>query len=283
MIGPRQFTVPELARRGFVEGRNLRLEWRFAGGVAAKLPVLAQELVETRVDLIVAISSVAARAAKGATSTIPIVMSFAGEDPVADGLAVSLARPGGNVTGLALLAAEGDLKRLEIFRQALPGATRVAYLMSPVREHVLTPATHFASASGFELTILTAAGRRDYEGVFESLARLQPAGLAVGSFPTFFNDASEIAARANGMGIPTICQWRDMALSGCTMSYGPPIGPLFERAGWYVAQVLKGEPPGQLPIEQPDRFELIVNLRAARMLKVALPPALLARADEVIE
>ena len=283
LIGPRQFTLPELGRRGFVEGQNLRVEWRFAGGVAARLPVLAKELVEARVDLIMAISSVAARAAKTATGTIPIVVSFAVEDPVGDGLVASLAHPGGNVTGLALLATEGDLKRLEILREALPGATRIAYLASPVREHVLTPATQFAAASGFELAILTAAGRGDYEGVFEQLARLRPAGLAIGSFPTFFNDASELAERANGMRIPTICQWRDMALSGCTLAYGPPIGPLFERVGWYVARVLNGEPPGQLPIEQPERFELVVNLRAARAVGVTFPPTLLARADEVIE
>ena len=283
MIGPRQFTLPELARQGFTEGRNLKVEWRFAGGVAGRLPALARDLVEARVDLIVAVSSVAVRAAKGATDTVPIVMGFAGEDPVADGVVQSLARPGGNVTGLALLAADGDLKRLELLRQAIPDAKRLSYLVSPVRQHVLAPAVRFAAESGFELDILTAEGRADYETAFERLAETRPSGLAIGSFPTFFNDSRELAERANAMRIPTICQWREMAVSGCTLAYGPPIGPLFERVGWYVAKILAGRSPADLPVEQPERFELVLNLRTARTLGVTFPPTFLARADEVIE
>jgi putative tryptophan/tyrosine transport system substrate-binding protein len=283
MIGPREFTLPELAHLGFIEGQNFRVEWRFPGGVAERLPALAKELVEARVDLIIGVSTIAIRAAKSATNQIPIVMAFAGDDPVAEGVIQSLARPGGNVTGLALLAAEGDLKRIELLREAMPDAKRFAYLVSPVRRHVLNPAERYATEAGFHLDIMSAATRADYNSVFEGLERERPAALAIGSFPTFFNDIRELTARTRGMKIPTMCQWPEMANLGCTVAFGPPVGPLFKRVGWYVAQVLNGRSPADLPVEQPDRFHLVLNLRAARELGVTFSNNVLARADEVIE
>lgn len=283
MIGPRQFTIPELSRHGFIEGRNLKIEWRFAGGVAGSLPGLARELVAARVDLIIAISSVAIKAAQGATDTIPIIMAFSGDDPVAEGIVPSLARPGGNVTGLALMAAEGDLKRLQLLREAMPQAKRLAYLVSPVRRHVLKPAFRYAAETGFELDVVSAESRADYDAAFATLDGTAPSGLAIGSFPTFFNDTRDLVDRANALRIPTMCQWREMAVTGCTFAFGPPIGRLFERVGWYAAKVLNGERPSELPIERPERFELVVNLKSAHALGLDVPPTFVARADEVIE
>jgi putative ABC transport system substrate-binding protein len=283
MFGPREFTLAELARQGFVEGRNLKVEWRFAGGADDRLPALARELVAAKVDAIVAVSSGAIKAAKQSTDRIPIIMSFAGEDPVADGLIASLARPGGNITGIVLLGVEGELKRIEMLHETLPTARRIGYLVSPVHQNVVASAREYARRSGFELDVVTAGGRGDYDGIFAVLSHLRPAALAIASFPTFFNDGADLAARADALGIPSICEWREMAVMGCTLAFGPSLGSLFERVGWYVAKVLRGESPGAIPVEQPTTFELVVNLAKARAMGVGIPPAIFARANEVIE
>jgi putative tryptophan/tyrosine transport system substrate-binding protein len=282
-VNSRRSAVAELGRLGFVEGRNLVVEERYAEGELERLPDLAREIAQSHPDVIIAVTPSAIRAAKEAAPDTPIVMAFAGEDPVAGGLVASLARPGGTVTGIALLASEGDAKRVELTTQALPNARHIALLASKDAEDRVTLAHETATSLGLQITTFRAAGPPDYDLVFPLLRAGQPQALVLGSAPVFFRDAQDLALRAAALRLPMICQWREMARAGCVLSYGPSIETLYRRVAAYVARIFQGAAPAELPVEQPTTFELVVNLKAAKAIGVEIAPSFLARADEVIE
>ncbi len=275
-------TVPELATLGFVEGRNLAVEYRAAGGALDRLPVLAQELVKEAPDVIIANGPLATRAAHQATSTIPIVM-FTGEDPVAAGWVASLARPGGNITGLVLLGPELDGKRLELLHEAVPDRRRIAVLMEPgVTRTSVEAMQPVAQVLGLELLIVPVHGN-NYAAAFETIRSLSADALAIPTSTQLLRDVAKITPLATEHRLPTICQWAEMAHAGCLISYGASLADLRRRSAHYVARILRGTPPGDLPVEQASVFDLTFNLRTAKALGIQIPAALLARADEVIE
>ena len=284
----RQITLPELAKLGFEEGRNLTYQVFSADDVPERLPPLAAELVATKPDVIIAVGPSSIRAAHRATSTVPIVMSFGGEDPVAAGWAQSYAHPGKNVTGAVMLSPELDGKRFQVLHEAFPTRRRVAVLFHTLAKNV--PDDRFtrhvqaaARSSGVELLIFYAARNADYEAVFAAIAAAHPDALQIGSSTVFFNDAGRLAELAIRAKLPTVCDWPDSARRGCLLGYGPNPADLRRRTADFVARILRGTPAGELPIEDPTTFELVINLKTARALGIELPSSLLAQADEVIE
>jgi putative ABC transport system substrate-binding protein len=274
-----------LRELGYVEGLNLAMEVRLAAGRLDQLGALAADLVKARVDVIAAVSPPAIKAAKEVTTTIPIVMAFASIDPVQSGFVASLARPSGNITGVMMIADEISGKRVALLKDMLPRATRIA---------VLTQVNHSSSTNqvkaarstaknlGIELDVVEVRDSRDYEHAFAVTAKRAP-GLFVVANPTFFDDQRRLTALATKYRLPILCEWREMAEAGCLMSYGPNISDLFRRVATYVDKILKGANPGDLPVEQPTKFELVINLKTAKALGLTIPPSLLERADQVIE
>jgi ABC-type uncharacterized transport system substrate-binding protein len=279
----RRFAVPELAKRGFVEGRNLTLETRFGG--SHDIPKLARDLVDTKPDVVVAVSSPVIQDVASTSSHIPIVAAFFGSDPVAEGMAVSLAKPGGHITGVAMLAEALDAKRLGILSESLPGIRKVAVLTGRPPRHDANVKAIAAAAQklGIELKIVDVDSPAEYPGAFEKMRAAEVQGLVIVSAPDFFRDGAILAEAARAARLPTICEWREMAESGCLMAYGPIREELTRRVTAYVVQILRGVPPGDLPIETPTHFEFVLNLKIATELGVRLEPATLVRADEVIE
>ena len=274
-----------LRELGYVEGQNLVLEVRLAAGRLDQLPALAADLVSARVDVIVAVSSPAIQAAKEATTTIPIVMAFSSVDPVQSKFVESLARPGGNISGVMMIADEISGKRLALLKEMLRRATRFAVLAqvnhSGSASQVKT-ALEAAKSLGIELDVLEVRDSRDYETALAAVTK-RASGLFVVSNPTFFHDRQRLAALAAKHRLPILCEWREMAEAGCLMAYGPNISDLFRRAATYVDRVARGATPADLPVERPTKFELTINLKTAKALGLTVPPALLQRADQVIE
>jgi putative tryptophan/tyrosine transport system substrate-binding protein len=279
----RRWTVPELARGGFVEGRNLEIVARFSEGNAERLRAMAAEVLAARPDVVVASSNPAAYALRAVEPAVRIVMGFAGDDPVAGGLAQSLARPGGTVTGVVILAADLALKRLELAREALPRVRRIGYLAPPVSPARAAAIEAAARSLGAEPVLVHAAGSEEFDAAFAALRAGGAEALVLGSAPALAMASAELAARALEARLPAVCEWRGAPGSGCLFSYGYDRPALFRRVAGYVLRVLRGEAPGAIPMERADRFELVVDLRTARALGVELPPLLLARADEVLE
>jgi putative ABC transport system substrate-binding protein len=278
----RDVTLPELARLGFSEGRNLVVESRF--GNEAALPALARELLLARPDVILAIGGEAIRAAQDASRTVPIVMM--GVDPVGQGFAASLARPGGNVTGVVILGAELDAKRLEMLSEAVPQARRVAALLlpsSPGRQASERALRAVAASAGLELIVVDAGGPDEYPAAFAAMRAAGAQALLIMAHAVFYRDAAMLTGLAAESRLPTICEWAEMAHLGCMLGYGPSRTELRRRMARYAARIFQGAAPGELPIELPVQYEFAINLRTARTLAVAIPPALLVRADEVIE
>jgi putative ABC transport system substrate-binding protein len=278
----RSATLPELARLGFSEGHNLVIDMRV--GDATTLPGLARELLLARVDAIIAIGPDAIRAARDATSTVPIIMF--GADPVGQGYAASLARPGGNITGVMILASELDGKRLDLLREAIPAARRVAALMQPSAPGRQTSEQEMravAARVGLELLIFDAGGPDEYPNVFAAMRAAGAQGLVIMANALFNRDARPLAALAMEASLPTICEWAEMARDGCLLGYGPDRVALRRRVADYAARIFRGALPGEMPIEAPAIFELAINLRTARALGMTIPPSLLIRAEEVIE
>jgi putative tryptophan/tyrosine transport system substrate-binding protein len=278
----REFTLPELAQLGFAEGRNLHFSGRF--GSANALPHLAQELLAEKPDAIIAIGSAATLAARAATDRVPIVL-FA-VDPVRLGLADSFSRPAGNVTGISNMVLELQEKRLELLLEAVPQARRVAVLLrrtSPTREHGERELRAAAIRAGIEVLFYSADGPSDYQAAFVAMRAARAQALVIGSDPSFFADTALLAKHAQEARLPTSCEWVTMARAGCLLGYGPSMAALRRRMAHFVARILRGASPGELAIEQPTAFELALNLNTARALGLAIPSALLARADEVIE
>ena len=274
-----------LQETGFVDGQNLGIEYRFAANQYDRLPALAADLVGRRVALIVSMGTPAAPAAKAATATIPVVFGV-GDDPVQLGLVASLARPGGNLTGITTLSGELGSKRLELLRELVPTATLVGVLVNPTNvnaEAVLKDLQAAARALGLQIHLLQASTEREIELAFATLLELRAGGLMVGTDPFFNSRSEQLAQLALRHAMPTVYQFREFAAAGGLMSYGGSITEVYRLAGIYAGRVLKGETPADLPVHQSTKVEMILNLKTAKALNLAVPPILLARADEVIE
>ncbi|TMH21568.1 MAG: ABC transporter substrate-binding protein [Betaproteobacteria bacterium] len=274
---------------GYVEGRNLVIEYREAEGKADRLPALAAELVALKVDVILAAgSTLTARVAKEATTTIPIVFAAVG-DPVGSGLVTSLARPGGNVTGLSGLTAELVGKRLELLKQAVPGVDRVAVLWFPgalgerTDKDMLREAEAAARALAVRLQVVEARGPADFDRAFSDMTRARAGALTVLPSNMFLREHRRLVDLAAKNRLPAVYTFREFVDAGGLMSYGANQPDLFRRAATYVDKILKGAKPGDLPVEQPTKFELIINLKTAKDLGLTIPQSVLARADEVIQ
>jgi putative tryptophan/tyrosine transport system substrate-binding protein len=270
---------------GWVEGQNLAIEARFANGTAAQLPALASELLRLNVDVILAGSTNGGIAAHKATTSIPIVMVTTG-DPMAGGFIASLARPGGNVTGVTALGQELGAKGLELLAQAVPGLTRVAVLCNPTypgTDRVLKALRDGARTLGMQLHVLEARDRRDVEAALAAASGERTRALMVLSDPMLVTHRKRIVELALDHRIPTMYAVRQYVDDGGLMFYGASLSEMYRHAASHVDRILKGARPGDIPVEQPTRFELVVNLKAARALGLAIPPSLLARADEVLE
>jgi len=272
---------------GYVEGKNILIEDRFAEGKAERLPELAAELVGLKVDVIVAYAFQAARAAKQATQTIPIVMVSVGRDPVAAGLVESLARPGGNVTGLVDLGTELHGKRLELLKEVVPLGSRVAVLVDAAalgqRLLQMQEAEPAARALGWTVQAWEVQGMEGFERVFAAMTAERPDALYVAGSPLLLTNRKRIADFAFQRRLPSVYDWRAAVEDGGLMSYGPSRADLSRRAATYVDKILKGAKPGDLPVEQPTKFELVLNLKTAQALGITFSPTLLIQADEVIQ
>ena len=269
---------------GYFEGKNIELDHRFPAEQPERFRTLAEELAESKVDVIVAVTGLGAREAKRATGAIPIVI-VADPDPVGNGLVESLARPGGNVTGLSLMVIDLSGKRLALFKEIVPKLARVAVVLDPrdaFSKAAAIALARAAKAAGFLIQTFDVTTSDEIEQAFSAIARDGFDGAyAVG--PPMYNERAQVGASAVAHKVPTIAANAEQVPYGLLLSYGPDFLDHFRRAVGYVDKILKGAKPGDLPIEQPTRFKLVINLKTANALGLSVPPALLATADEVIE
>ncbi len=274
-----------LEQAGYVDGQNVTIQYRFADNRYDLLPALAADLVRRRVDVIAA-NGPAAQAAKAATATIPIVFT-AGFDPVEIGLVTSLSRPGGNITGVSILDVELGPKRLELLHELVPTATDFAVLINPTdraRAEIISKNMQTAARTvGLQPHVLHASTERELDAVFASLAQLRPGGLVIGGDPFFNSRGQRLGAMSIRHAVPTAFQFRPFVEAGGLVSYGADLADSYYQVGIYVSRILMGEKPADLPIQRATKVELIVNLKTARALGLAVSPPLLGRADEVIE
>ena len=275
-----------LAETGYVEGRNVAIEFRWAEGRFDRLPALAEELVRRPVAVLAPVAGYQTpRAAQAATSTIPIVFGI-GEDPVREGLVPNLNRPGGNTTGATFSTALLGAKRLGLLRQLVPQAEVIGLLVNQNTTQGQGQARDVQEAAqklGLQLVVLNGGSDEDIDAAFASLARLKVGALLVGADPSFDPKRNRLIAMVAQHAVPAIYQFRDYALAGGLMSYGASIAELYQQVGIYVGRVLNGDKPGDMPVMLPAKFEMVINLKTAGMLRLTIPPALLATADEVIE
>ena len=286
---PNMDIFPGLRELGWIEGQNLVVEYRWAAGQEDRLAALAADLVRLKVDVIVTSSTPAARAAKQATAVIPIVVTFVA-DPLGSGLVASLARPGGNITGLTTLAAGLVAKRLELLKAVVPGVKRVAALWEPgvYAEHTTVRSMReeteaAARVLGLVTHLIGARRAGDLPQAFASMGEARDGAVLVFPSPMLFEARGEIVALAAKGRLPVVYPWREVPEAGGLMAYGTNFRVMFRRAATYVDRILKGAKPGDLPIEQPTTFELIINLKTARALGLTISEAVRQRADQVIE
>jgi putative ABC transport system substrate-binding protein len=274
-----------LNEAGYVEGQNIAIEYRWAHGQYEKLPDLATDLVRRQVTVIVAQNNPTALAAKAATSTIPIVFDL-GVDPVQSGLVASLNRPGGNITGVALLTVELVAKRLELLHDLLPAARVITFLANPANpgaepeEQILRDAAHLL---GLQAHVLRASIPSEIDAAFAATRALGADGLVVSTDTFFTSQRAQIVALAARHAVPAVYAWRLFAEAGGLMSYGSDIADSYRQLGLYAAKILKGAQPAELPVQQVAKLQLVINLKVAKTLGLTIPPLILARADEVIE
>jgi len=274
-----------LGELGYAEGKNFVIEYRSADGRPERFPQLAEELVRLKVDVILTRGTPAALAAKQATGTIPIVMASSG-DPLATGLVASLARPGGNVTGLSALATDIEGKQLELVSGIVPKITRVGFLFNmsnPVRQAEWKEAEPLARSTGLQPHLIDLRAVRDLDAALEAAMRQRIGALIVGVDAVTQANREQIAQALIKRRLPSMSREREFVGAGGLMSYGVHYPDLYRRAGGYVARILKGAKPADLPVEQPTTFELVINLKTAKALGLTIPPSLLARADELIQ
>ena len=295
VIGYLHFASPSLAptpavflqglrETGYVEGQNVAIEYRWAEGHYERLPALARDLVDRQVDVIVAFGPPAAHAAPSATAAIPIVFAV-GTDPVADGLVASLARPGGNLTGISILAVELVPKRLELLTELVPQAKVVALLVNPTNpytEPMIRDVQEAARAKRVQLPILKATTESEIDAAFATLANLHADALVTGDDTFFTSRREHIGALAARYAVPAIYQFREFTAAGGLISYGSSLTAATRQVGMYAGRILKGTKPADLPVVRPTTFELVINLKTAQELGLTIPPTLLFQADEVI-
>jgi ABC-type uncharacterized transport system substrate-binding protein len=275
-----------LNQSGYVEGSNVAIEYRWAEGEYDRLPSLVADLIRHQMSVIVANSPAPVMVAKTATTTIPIVFST-GYDPVAAGLVASLARPGGNLTGVTSLTAEVGPKRVELLYELVPTATSIALLVNPAAvalyETISTDLQAAARKLRLQFHVLHASAVTDFNTVFATLAQLRVGGLVIGSDPFFNSQSEQLAALAIRHAVPAIYQYREFAAAGGLMSYGGSLTDMYRQVGVQTGRILKGEKPADLPVQQTTKVELIINLKTAKVLGLEVPTSILLRADEVIE
>ena len=275
-----------LSETGFSEGRNVTVEYKWADEIYDRLPMLAVDLVRRGVNVIAAAGGTQALlAAKEATTKIPIVFS-GGSDPVAAGLVASLNRPGGNLTGVTFFATELGPKRLELLHQLVPKASVIAALLNPINFNIV-PQTNTlraaAEALGLQLNVLHASTDRDIDMAFDTAVQVHAGALMIGPDNFIFSRNAQIAALSLRYALPALYQWREFAVAGGLMTYGPSQTEVYHQVGVYTGRILKGEKPADLPVVQSTKIEMIINLRTARALGLTISPSVLAIADEVIE
>ncbi|HEV8339312.1 MAG TPA: ABC transporter substrate-binding protein [bacterium] len=275
----------ELEKRGWIEGKNILIESRWAEGNSARLPELAADLVRLRMDLIVTRGSIYVQAARTATSSIPIVFTMHA-DPIRTGHVASLARPGGNVTGLTIVMTDLDVKGLEMLAAAVPKLRRIAFLGNPdVPSYAptLKALEEAARHLGLQLQTVTARTAADLERAFSAMARAQAQAVVVFGYASYMAARQHVAELALRHRLPTFFTWRDHVEVGGLMSYAPDLGDLVRRGAIYVDKILRGAKPAELPVEQATTFELVINLKTAKALGLTIPPSLLLRADHIID
>ena len=273
-----------LRELGYVEGKNIVIEYRYAEGKLERLPDLVAELVRLKVDVVVTNSAPAVLAAKKASATIPIVFTLA-SDPVGSGLVSSLARPGGNITGLSLMAPDLDGKRLELLKEAFPKVARVAFLWEPDSPRGILPLTDMeaaAKALGLKLLSLEVRSLDEFESAFARAKRERAQALIMTPNPLIHTQQGQLLDFAAKNRLPAMYPTSEAVVAGGLMSYGPNQADLFRRAADFVDKILKGTKPADIPVEQPIKFEFIVNLKTAKQIGVTIPPNVLVRADKVI-
>jgi putative ABC transport system substrate-binding protein len=276
----------ELRSLGYVEGKNIFFEYRFAKGKIERLPDLAAELVGLKVDILVAAGGTASQAAKNATKTIPIIMVGVGADPVATGLVESLGRPGGNVTGFTLLAVETSSKRPELLKEAVPKLAHIAVLYNPGEQGNLIEVNQVQTAArllGLTMQLWKLRASDDFASVFAAMGKQRPDGVYVAGGPLMNTNERRIVNFALKSRLPSVYDRNEAVEAGGLMSYGTERLHQYRRAAIYVDKILKGAKPADLPVEQPTKFELVINLKTAKQIGLTIPPNLLARADRVIK
>jgi putative ABC transport system substrate-binding protein len=274
-----------LSERGYVEGRNVAIEYRWAEGQTARLPEMAADLVRHRVSVIATGGIYTARAAQGATPTIPVLF-IGGPDPVDDRLVSSLNRPGGNLTGVALRTSDLMPKRLELLNELVPRAKTIALLVNPAGFAAELEAKYIqeaTAATGQQLVVFKVGAEADFESAFDSAVKQQVNGLLVSANPFFTSSRAQLVALAARHAIPAAYPWREYAEAGGLISYGPSITEAYRLIGSYAGRILKGERPGNLPVQMPTKMELIINLKTAKTLGLNLSRTMLVRANQVIE
>lgn len=276
-----------LADSGFVEGKNVLIQYRYANGQVSNLPTLASDLVQRQVNVIAAMGgSKAAIAAKAATTTIPIVFTMGDADPVQVGVVSNLARPGGNLTGISILGGALGAKRLDLLRELVPAARNIAILVNPENKSTvaeLQQMTNAISAQSQKAIIVNSSSGENLENAFSAIIQAEADALIVTADPIFTDRRTQIIAFAADHKLPAIYQWNLFVLDGGLISYGADLFDIYRQTGAYTARVLKGEKPGDLPVMQPTKFDLFINLKTAKILGITVPQSLLVAADEVIE